>query len=132
MNADNANDEEERQHQLELWRVLKANRDLAKRALGLLQAFYDEELDLLMVCVGENRNAVAIHLDETFVIRYDMDTHKIISFELFHFHELLAERSPYVRLLFGLMQACGPVEMKLYPEPNFETEFQGLASVKQD
>lgn len=122
----------ERRYQKEIQRVLKANADLEARARGVLRVLYDEEDDLLMLTVGENSEAVSIDVDETFIIRYDLDTRKIISFELYHFHELLAEHSPYARLLFGLMQACGPVEMTLYPEPNFEAEFLGLASLKQD
>ena len=115
----------------DLRRLVRANDDLRQRACTNLHALYDEEDDLFSLTIGKDEGAMSMEVENVLVIRYDEETFKLIAFELYHFHELLAERSPYVRLLFGLMQSCGPVDLKLYPEPDFDAEFEGLASLKQ-
>lgn len=115
----------------ELRRVVEANGDLRARACGNLHAFYDEDDDLFTLTIGRDEGALSLFVENVLVLRYDEETFKVIAFELYHFHELLAERSPFVRLVFGLMEHCGPVDMKLYPEPDFEAQFTLLASLKQ-
>lgn len=114
-----------------LQEIIKRNHDLAERAKGKLRAGYDEEWEMFSVTIGEDLGAESISIDNGFVIRYDPASLKIIAFELYGFHKLLAEHSPFVRLCFGLLQQCGPVQMSLLPEADFSADFKLLPSLQQ-
>lgn len=105
----------ERDYEEGLQEIIEANPDLRERACGNLHAVYDEEDDLFILTIGEDDGAVSFSVDDDLVIRHDFDTPKVIAFELYHFRELLAKHSPYIRFCFDMMQACGLVDIQMLP-----------------
>src|SRR5487761_1842192 len=105
----------------EVRKVIDKNGDLVERAKGNLRARYDEEWKMFSVTIGEGRGADSISIDNDFVMCYDPDTRKIVAFELYNFHRLLAEESPFVRFCFAFMAQCGPVQMSLLSQTDFGT-----------
>lgn len=113
----------------ELQAIIAANGDITQRACEKLSAFYDEEDNLFTLTIGKDEGAMSITVEDVLVIRYDEDTYKIIAFELYCFREILGEQSPFVPLVFGLMEQCGPVAIRLQPSADFSAEFAALPAL---